>query len=98
MAEVNGPVKDSSRFTISSSQLDSLFSRAEQLGFFQLNNKYDAGFADGSGIMIAMNHSGKKKTVQLLNTDVPQINDWVTFLNHMLQPQKIRIYYGQSLK
>jgi len=98
LAQVNGPVKDSAHFTISSAQVDSLFTKAEQVGFFQLNAKYDAGYADGSGVMIAMNHSGNKKTVQLLNTDIPQINDWVTLLNHMLLPQKSRIYYGQSLK
>ena len=94
--EVNGAVKDSMVFAISKSQLDSIFNKAEQLGFFQLNNRYDGGFADGAGIMIALNSGGKKKTVDLLNTDVAQINELVALINRMLQPQNIRIYYGQS--
>ena len=94
--EVSGAVKDSLVFSITKSQLDSIFSKAEQTGFFQLNNKYDGGFADGAGILIGMNSSGKKKTVQLLNTDIPQINELVALINRMLEPQKIRIYYGQS--
>jgi hypothetical protein len=96
--EVNGAVKDSLTFSISKSQLDSIFAKAEQNGFFQLNNKYDGGFADGAGIMIAINSSGKIKTVHLLNTDVPQINELVALINRMLEPQKIRIYYGQSVR
>ena len=94
--EVSGTIKDSLAFSITKSQLDSIFAKAEQTGFFQLNNKYDGGFADGAGILIAMNSSGKKKTVQLLNTDIPQINELVALINRMLEPQKIRIYYGQS--
>lgn len=96
LVTVNGPVKDSSRFTIAKSQLDSIFSKAEQIGFFQLNNKYDGGRVDGAGILIAMNSSGKKKSVQVLNVDVPQVNELVAFINRILQPQKIRIDYGQS--
>ena len=97
LREVNGTTKDSSVFNISKSQLDSILQRAEQLGFFQLNNKYDGGLADGAGILIGLNNSGKKKTVQLVNTDLPQVNELVAFINHILEPQKIRIYYGQSV-
>jgi len=97
LREVSGKGKDSAVFTISKSQLDSIFAKADQLGFFQLNDKYDRGVADGAGILIALNSSGKKKTVQLLNTDVPQVNELVAFINHILEPRKIRIYYGQSV-
>jgi hypothetical protein len=94
--EVTGAVKDSLLFSMTKSQLDSIFTKAEQTGFFQLNNRYDGGFADGAGILVAINSSGKKKTVQLLNTDIPQINELVALINRMLEPQRIKIYYGQS--
>lgn len=97
LREVNGTTKDSSVFNISKSQLDSIFQRADKLGFFQLDHKYDGGLADGAGILIALNNSGKKKTVQLVNTDLPQVNELVAFINRILEPQKIRIYYGQSV-
>ena len=95
--EVNGAVKDSLNFNIAKAQLDSIFLKADQIGFFQLNDKYDGGFADGAGIFVAMRYAGKTKTVQLLNTDVPQINELVGYINRILEPQRIRIYYGQSV-
>ena len=33
--------------------------------------------------------------VQLKNTDVPAINQFITLLNTMLAPRQIRINYGQ---
>lgn len=96
LREVNGPVKDSSFFHITAAQLDSFFSKAGQVNFFGLNSKYDVGALDGAGIYISLNSSGKKHSVQLRNTDVPAVNDLVTFLNELLAPHKIRIYYGQS--
>lgn len=95
LAEISGSVKDSSSFNISASQLDSFFAKAEQVGFFKLDSKYDGGYADGAGIFIALNSSGKKHSVDLLNKDIPPINELVDFLNRMLSVHKIRIYYGQ---
>ena len=98
LTEVNGPVKNSSSFDIPLSQLDALLAKAEELGFFRLKDKYDAGYSDGAGIFIAMRSSGKKHSVQLLNMDIPQINQLVSYLNRILEPHKIHIYYGQTPK
>lgn len=94
--EVNGRVKDSSSFTITRVQLDSFFRKADQVGFFQLNAMYDGGFVDGAGILISLNNAGKKHMVQLKNTDVPQVNDLIAWVNKLLKPRNIRIYYGQK--
>lgn len=94
--EINKPIKDSATFYISKSSLDSFFKKAEQVGFFNLNSKYDGGFADGAGIFISLNSSGKNHSVDLLNEDIPQINELIALLNSFLAPHKIRIYYGQK--
>jgi hypothetical protein len=52
--------------------------------------------ADGAGIYISMNSAGKLKSVHAVNTDVPAINELIGFLNNMLAPYRIRIYYGQK--
>ena len=96
LRELNGATKDSSSFSITPQQLDSFFRKAEQIGFFTLNNKYESGAVDGAGIYISMNSSGKKHNVQLVNIDLPAINDLIGFLNTMLTPHRIRIYYGQK--
>lgn len=57
---------------------------------------YDVGLVDGAGILISLNSSGKKHMVQLKNTDVPQVNELITWLNRILQSRNIRIYYGQK--
>jgi hypothetical protein len=95
LREVNGPVKDSSRFDITKQQLESLFAKAEESGFFNLNKIYNGGAADGAGIYISLNSSGKKHQVQLVNTDVPAVKDLIATLNTLLEPQKIIINYGQ---
>lgn len=94
--QVNGVAKDSSFFNISRQQLDSFFRKAEQLGFFELKPKYDGGAVDGAGIYISMNYLGKKQVVSLINTDLPAISELVGWLNRVLLPQRIRIYYGQN--
>ena len=95
LREVNGPIKDSSVFSITTQQLQSFFSKAEQSGFFGLKKKYDGKVVDGAGIYISMNSAGKKHQVSLVNTDQPVINELVTLLNTMLVPFNIRINYGQ---
>ena len=94
--EVNGRVLDSSSFSITKAQLDSFLLKAEQVGFFSLKEKYDGGMTDGAGIMISLNSAGKIKSVQLKNTDVPQVNELIAWLNRVLQPNRIRLYYGQK--
>jgi hypothetical protein len=95
LREVNGPLKDSSVFSISQQQLDSILNRADQLNFFNLDEKYDGGRTDGAGIYISINRSGRKHSVHMTNTDQPVIRELVTLLNSILTPQKIRINYGQ---
>ena len=95
LSEVRGSVKDSSSFIIPVSQLDSFLAKAEQVGFFNLNDKYDGGLADGAGIFISLNSSGKKHSVDLLNKDLPPIHELITYLNIILAPHRIRINYGQ---
>jgi hypothetical protein len=95
LREVNGPLKDSSTFNILPQQLDSLLRKADRSGFFTLDNKYNGKVVDGAGIYISLNSSGKKHNVQVNNTDQPIINELVTLLNKILEPQKIRINYGQ---
>ncbi len=96
--EMNGPVKDSVIFSITTQQLQSFFSTADQSGFFNLNTEYKGKAVDGAGIYISMNSAGKKHHVQLVNTDVPAINKLVTLLNTMLAPFNILINYGQFVK
>lgn len=94
--EVNGPVKDSSVFSISTATLDSLFTKAEQLGFFQLNHGYtNTKVVDGSGIYISMNYKGRKKRVDTRNTDVPAVTELVKWLNERLLAKGIAIKYVQ---
>ena len=96
LREAGGRGKDSTSFSITSTHLDSLFRKADQVGFFNLNARYEDRSADGAGIYISMNSAGKLKSVHAVNTDVPAINELVSFLNNMLAPQRIRIYYGQK--
>jgi hypothetical protein len=77
-------------------QLDSFFRKAEATGFFSLNSRYDGGARDGAGIYISLNSSGRKHSVQLINTDVPAVNELITWLNGILASRRIRIYYGQN--
>ncbi len=93
LREVSGVVKDSSFFNITAAQLDSFFTKATQVGFFNLNSKYESNSVDGSGIYISLNKNGQKKAVDLRNIDVPAINELVARLNEMLAPHRIRIYY-----
>ena len=96
--EVNGPVKDSSSFQLTKSQLDSFFMKADAVGFFSLQTKYDSGAADGAGIYISLNSAGRKHSVNIRNTDVAAINELVEWLNTILAAYNARIYYGQNLK
>jgi hypothetical protein len=96
LRQMNGPAIDSIFFNLNTVQLDSIFQKAESIGFFNLQTNYQSGAVDGAGIYISMNSSGKMKTVNLNNIDIPEINQLVTFLNSMLRPQRIRIYYGQK--
>jgi len=96
LRQINGTALDSVFFKLTTSQLDSIFQKAESVGFFNLQANYQGGAVDGAGIYISMNSSGKTQSVNLNNTDVSAINELVTFLNAMLRPQRIRIYYGQK--
>lgn len=95
-SKVNGPVLESSSFTITTQQMDALFSKADQVKFYQLKEKYDGGYSDGAGIFIALRRDGKNHHVDLRNTDIPEVNQWVALFNDILKPHKIRIYYGQT--
>ena len=96
LREVNGKAKDSLTFSFSSAQMDSLFRKADQTGFFTLEASYQDPSSDGAGIYISMNSAGRLKNVNVVNTDVPAINELIGFLNNMLAPHRIRIYYGQK--
>ena len=96
LRQYNGTTLDSIFFNLTLNQLDSFFQKAESVGFFNLQTNYQGGAVDGAGIYISMNSSGKKHSVNLNNMDVSAINELVTFLNSMLRPQRIRIYYGQK--
>lgn len=91
----NNKVKDSATFSITKAQLDTFFAKANAVRFFSLAEEYTRGL-DGAGIFIALNNAGKKHAVNVKNSTVPQIDDLVATLNAMLQPRKIRIYYGQQ--
>ena len=96
LRQLNGPTLDSIFFNLSAIQLDSIFQKAESVGFFNLQTNYQGGAVDGAGIYISMNSSGKTHSVSLNNIDVSAINELITLLNSMLRPQRIRIYYGQK--
>lgn len=95
LREVNGLIKDSSVFSISRVQLDSIFKKADEADFFSLNQKYTGDAKDGAGIYISLNSSGRKHSVQLVNTDQPAIHELIDLVNTLLAPQNIRINYGQ---
>ena len=96
LRELTGKAKDSLSFSFTSTQMDSLFRKAEQVGFFNLETTYKDSSADGAGVYVSMNSAGKLKSVNVVNTDVPAINELIGFLNNMLAPHRIRIYYGQK--
>lgn len=92
--EINGPVKDSSVFSISIATLDSFFIKADQLGFFQLNLGYtNDKIVDGSGIYISMSYKSRKKRVDARNTNVPVIMELVEWLNRRIASNGIIIKY-----
>jgi hypothetical protein len=93
---VNGPAKDSSFFSLPPATLDSFFSKATQSGFFSLNRNYDGGAADGSGIYISLNNSGRKYSVNVRNADVPAITELVNWLNNLFTPNRIHINYSKA--
>jgi hypothetical protein len=92
---VHGARKESLHFDIMPAQVDSFLKKADALGFFKLKKDYHEG-VDGSGIFIAMNYNGKKADVDLVNTDLPEINALIKWLNGVLQPHKVRIDYDQK--
>ena len=93
---MTGNVKDSVFFSITASQLAAFFDKAETLGFFDLNTVYDSGKTDGAGVYISLNDKGRKKRVSVANVQQPAVDGLIAYLNEILAPQKIRIYYGQS--
>ncbi len=96
VSQPDGQKKDSKEFSISQKQLDGLFSKAESVGFFTLDAKYDGGVADGAGVFIAIKSGTKINSVDVFNKDVSAINSFVETLNVILKTQNIRIYYGQK--
>jgi hypothetical protein len=88
-------VSDSATFTLTKAQVDSFFKKADEVGFYGLKKEYHFG-VDGAGIFIALSNSGKNNSVDLTNSDVPEINALIATLNGLLQPRKIKIYYGQK--
>jgi len=93
--EMSGKVLDSSFFNIPVSQVDSLLNNAERLGFFNLNERYNGDRADGAGIFISLDRSGRRHSVDLLNKDLAPVHTLVDQLNAVLAPHRIRINYGQ---
>ena len=88
-------ILDSATFTITKAQLDTFFKKADEVGFYGLQKDYHKGI-DGEGLFISLSDNGKNGTVDLLNTDIPQVNALVATLNGILQPRSIKIYYGQK--
>lgn len=88
-------IKDSSSFFITEGQLQDFMKKADDAGFFRLEDNYVRG-VDGAGIFISLNNGINKKGVNVKNTDVAAVNTVVEFLNTILQSRKIRIYYGQQ--
>ena len=83
LRQLNGPTLDSVFFNITTQQLDSIFQKAELVGFFNLQTNYQSGAVDGAGIYVSMNSSGKMHSVDLNNIDLPAINELITLLNSM---------------
>lgn len=98
LRELNGPTKDSSQFNIGKTLLDSIFLKAQAVGFFNLNTRYDGGAKDGAGIYISMNNAGRIHSVHVINTDVSAINEFMNWLNTILASRRIRINYGQNVR
>ena len=97
-SEVNGKIIETSSFNITAAELNSLYGEAEKIKFFELNEKYDGGYSDGYGVFVAMRRGNRKHYVSLVNIEIPEINQLIKFLNNILKPHNIRIYYGQALK
>jgi hypothetical protein len=85
-------INDSASFTITPTQLNDFLTKAETEGFFSLKEEYLRGL-DGSGIFIAINKDGKKRSVNVKNVEVPQIRTLLAELNTIMQAKKITIDY-----
>jgi len=94
LREVNGRAKDSISFNIPADQLNSIFQKAREIGFFGLEKNYDSDAKDGWGIYISLNDQGNKYQVSVKNIVQPAIKEFVTFLNNLLSTRNIRIRYG----
>jgi hypothetical protein len=94
LREVNGTTKDSSSFAITPQQLNSIFQKANELGFFSLNKEYKGTAVDGSGVYISMNNAGKKNHVSVVNISQPAIKELLNFMNELLASRSILISYG----
>ena len=97
LREVNGSVKDSSRFMLGAARVDSFFQKADQVKFFSLSNRYEGSARDGSGVYISVNNNGRRHSVHVINETVPPVDELVGRLNEMLGPHRVRIFYGQDL-
>lgn len=85
-----------STMSLSTVQLEALYSKANSEGFFALNSIYDSGALDGSGISIYIKaDNGDEKLVEDYNFPVPAINEIVKLLNTYLQSSGLpQLSYG----
>lgn len=92
--EVNGMLKDSAAFNITAAQLQSFFTKATSVGFFELQEQY-SGKTDGTGVYISLNHNGRKKKVYVANVQVLAVDALMKHLNSLLAARAVYLNYGQ---
>ena len=93
--EVNGMLKDSATFNITAAQLQSFFTKATSVGFFELEKSYNGKKTDGAGVYISLNYNGRKKKVYVANTPVPPVDELMKHLNSILAARAVYLSYGQ---
>lgn len=88
--EVNAAsLTDEYSVVLSSTDLQNIYNKVISEDFFSLTEIHDGGYEDGSGIKIRIaTTDGQVKTVLVKNTDVPEINEIVKYINSYLPAGK----------
>jgi len=93
-SDLSVPGGDSLFVSISPAELEAIYDTVLAVSFFGLNNVYDSGAVDGSGIVLRITASGSTHSVEARNIAVSQLNRVVTTINTILAPDNIALNYG----
>jgi len=86
---------DSVFLSLSQSQLQSIMDTVYTAGFYSLNNLYNGGFEDGSGIYLDIASATDRKVVEVINYCNDAINRIVRTINAAIISSGIQLRYGE---